>query len=92
MRKRRYETIAPAGKGSHISGARLTVTECLAKRSDLKPEGSIVDTGIRPYALKQFVLADDLASTFHQNNENIERSGAERERSSGSLEHSSRYK
>ena len=38
MGKRRHEAIAPPCQGSHISRARLTITERLAKRSDMKPE------------------------------------------------------
>jgi hypothetical protein len=90
MRKRRYEAIASTRKGRHVSGARRTITERLAKRGDLKPEGSFIDSAIWPYPFEQFALADNLTGAFHQNNENVERSSAEMKRSLGPLENSSR--
>src|ERR1700739_171195 len=80
MRHRCDKTITATGDVRYVPSAVLSVVQRLPQGSDLHAEISVIDRHIRPGARDQLVVADDLAGTFRQGNQELERATAQRYR------------
>src|SRR5580704_8739984 len=86
IRHRCDETITATGDIRNVPGAVLSVVQRLPQGTDLHAEICFIDRHVRPGARDQFVVTDDLAGTFYQGNQKIERAPAQRYRLVGPLE------
>lgn len=76
-RNRRNEAVASSRDGNDVAGARTPVAERPPQGGDLDPEIAPIDHGVGPGASQQLFLADDLAGTVDQSDQEIERAAAD---------------
>ena len=83
-RGRRFGTGEGSGKAiaatrdvDDISGADCTTTKSLAQCGDVEAEAALVDIHIGPDLLDKVALVHDLAGTFRQEDQNVERAPAD---------------
>ena len=76
-RDRRDKAVAAARDVADIARSRAAITECLAQRGYMDPQGPLVDDRIRPSAGDQLILVNGLAGAFNQRNKDVQSSAAE---------------
>src|SRR5271156_2982207 len=81
----RHETVALTLDVCHISGARLSVAERLAKLYDTDPKTAFLHDCIPPDSGIKFSFANHFASAFDENDEYVESSVSEFNRDALSL-------
>src|SRR5580692_5569341 len=86
MRHRCYKTVTATGDVRYAPSAVLSVVQRLPQGNDLDAEIGLIHRHIWPRDRDQFPVVDDLAGTFRQGNQEIERAPAQRYRLVGSLE------
>ena len=77
---RSYERVASSFYVGDISVAELAIPEHLADGGHVDPEAALLDGDVRPDMINELVLSDDLAWTFGEIDQNIERPTAKRKR------------
>lgn len=77
---RSYERVASSFYVGDISVAELAIPERLADGGHVDPEAALLDGDVRPDMINELVLSDDLAWTFGEIDQNIERPTAKRKR------------
>src|ERR1700748_916518 len=70
---RSYERVASSSDAGDISVAALAIPERLADGCHVDPKAALLHGDVRPDMINQLVLTDDLAWTFGEIDQNIER-------------------
>ena len=70
---RSYERVASSFNVGDISVAALAIPERLADGGHVDPEAALLHGDVRPDMINELVLTDDLAWTFGEIDQNIER-------------------
>ena len=82
---RRDEAIAAPGDGLDAALARLLPIEDRAKRRDLNEEVTLLDRHLGPDGGHDLFLRNDVASSFDQHAEKVERARPDRDRREGAM-------
>jgi hypothetical protein len=70
---RSYEQVASSLNVGDVSVAELAIPERLADGGYVDPEGSLLHGDVRPDMIHEFLISDDLAWTFCEIDQNLER-------------------
>src|ERR1700719_4954852 len=84
---RSYERVASSFNVGDISVAELAITECLADGGHVDPEAALLHDDVRPDVINELLFSDDLAWTFGEIDQNIERPTAKRKRDTVAPQH-----
>jgi hypothetical protein len=74
------ETITPTGNVGYIPGAIRDIAQNLAQTGDVDAEVALLHREIRPGALHQVAVADDVSRTLDESDEDVESASAHRDR------------
>jgi hypothetical protein len=84
---RSYERVASSSHVGDISVAELAIPERLPDGGHVDPEAALLDGDVPPDVIYQILLSDDLAWTFGEIDQNIERPTAKGKRDTVTPKH-----
>ena len=86
----RDKSVAPAGVVGDVAPARSAIPKRLAQRSDMDPQGAVIDNRIGPGVGDQLFFGDRFAGVLDQCDQNVERAITEAQRLPVVVQHSVR--